>query len=103
MLLITSIHVIYPWILLRRVAVVRSERLTERAIRIWFSPREKIRPLYGLAIADTPLGEWHAFAAIPPLDDGDEGSTSCIIANAGDWTVKLNESPAPHYYMRGRR
>jgi hypothetical protein len=101
MLVIISLHAIYPWLLLRKVAVVRTERLTDHAIRIFFSTKEKIRPLHGIAISDRPLREWHAFAGIPPLDESDGGATSCIISNAGDWTSKTIQSPAPYYYMRG--
>ena len=100
MLIIVSLHAVYPWVLLRKVAVVRSDRLTDHAIRLYFDPKEKIPPLHGLSISNAPLHEWHAFAAIP--DDGSEcGAASCIISRAGDWTAKTIESPAPYYYMRG--
>lgn len=101
MLTVISLHVIYPWVFLRKVAVVRADRLTDRAIRLYFSPKEKVPPLHGLAISTSPFGDWHAFAAIPEIDGSDAGATSCIIANAGDWTARAIESPAPFYYMRG--
>ena len=101
MLIVISLHAIYPWVLLRKVAVVKIERLSDHAIRMYFSPKEKVPPLHGVAISDKPLHEWHGFAAIPDLDGSEGGSTSSIISKAGDWTSKQIESPAPYIYMRG--
>ncbi|EMC92902.1 hypothetical protein BAUCODRAFT_37813 [Baudoinia panamericana UAMH 10762] len=101
LLIIISCHAIYPWLLLRKVAVVRAERLTDHAIRIYYDPRERIPALHGVAISDAPLYEWHGFAAIPPLQESDKGAFSSIISRAGDWTAKTIESPRPYYYMRG--
>ncbi|KAK3652203.1 hypothetical protein LTR56_005336 [Elasticomyces elasticus] len=101
MLVIISLNLIYPWLLLRKVAVIRSERLTLHAIRIFFDRKEKVPELHGLAISSHPLAEWHAFASIPPFSDSDAGAYSCIISNAGDWTGNVVANPAPHYWMRG--
>lgn len=101
LLIILSCHTIYPWLLLRKVPVHKVEHLSDHAVRIYFSPKEKIRPLHGLAISDSVLSEWHAFAAIPDLDGSDDGATSCIISRAGDWTAKTIAKPAEYYYMRG--
>lgn len=99
LLAIVSVHVIYPWVLLRKVPVVRVECLSDRAVRLYFSPKEKIPPLYGLVISDSPLREWHSFAAISGIDD--RGAASCIVSRAGDWTAKTIKHPADFYYMRG--
>lgn len=94
-------HTIYPWVLLRKVPVVKVERLSDHAIRLYFSPQEVIKPLHGLAISDAVLREWHSFAAISDIDGTDGGASSCIISKAGDWTAKTIERPAEAYYMRG--
>ena len=101
LLAIISIHVIYPWVLLRKVPVVRVEHLSNRAVRIYFSPKESIRPLHGVSISDAPLHEWHSFAAISDTGGTDGGAASCIVSKAGDWTAKTVAHPAQFYYMRG--
>lgn len=101
LLIILSIHVVYPWVLLRKVPVVKVEHLSDHAVRLYFSPKEAIRPLHGLAISDSVLREWHSFAAIPDVDGSDGGASSCIVSKAGDWTSKTVECPAKYYYMRG--
>lgn len=97
MLTVITAHAIYPWLLLRKVLVTKTELLSDHAIRIYFSPRERIPPLHGCAISDSPLHEWHSFAAIP----GRDGAASIIVSKAGDWTAKTVHCPAPYYYMRG--
>jgi hypothetical protein len=101
LLAIVSVHVIYPWLLLRKVPVVKTEYLSNRAVRIYFSPKETIRPLHGVSISDAPLHEWHSFAAISDTGGKDGGAASCIVSKAGDWTAKLVDHPAQFYYMRG--
>jgi NAD(P)H-flavin reductase len=101
LLVIVSIHVIYPWVLLRKVQVVKVEHLSDRAVRLYFSPTESIRPLHGVSISDAPLHEWHSFAAISDTDGTDGGAASCIVSKAGDWTARTVDHPADFYYMRG--
>jgi len=101
LLVIISIHVIYPWVLLRKVAVVKTEHLSDRATRLYFSPKESIRPLHGVSISDAPLHEWHSFAAISDTGGTEGGAASCIVSKAGDWTAKTVNHPAAFYYMRG--
>ena len=101
MLLIISINVVYPWLLLRKVPVVKVEHFSDHAIRIYFSPRERMPPLHGCTISDAPLREWHSFAAIPDLDGSEGGANSCIVSKAGDWTTDVIRNPRAFYYMRG--
>lgn len=101
LLVIVSIHVIYPWLLLRKVAVVEVEHLSDRAVRLYFSPEESIRPLHGVSISDAPLHEWHSFAAISDTSGIESGAASCIVSKAGDWTARTVNHPADFYYMRG--
>lgn len=101
LLVIVSIHVIYPWVLLRKVPVVKVEHLSDRAVLLYFSPKESVTPLHGVSISDAPLLEWHSFAAIPDTGGTDGGAASCIVSKAGDWTAKAVDRPADFYYMRG--
>lgn len=101
MLLVVSIHIIYPWVLLRKVPVIKVEHLSDRAVRLYFSPQESIPPLHGVSISDSPLHEWHSFAAISDTGGADGGAASCIVSKAGDWTARTINRPADFYYMRG--
>ena len=101
MLLIITGHIAYPWLLLRKVRVVKTEHLSDHAIRVYFDPREKVRALRGGAISDAPLREWHSFAMIPDLDGRDGGASSCIISKAGGWTSKVISNPPQFFFMRG--
>jgi len=101
MLLVISANVVYPWILLRRVSVTKVEHLSNHAVRLYFSSKERIPALHTFAISDAPLHEWHSFAAIPDTDDREGGASSCIISRAGDWTAETIRNPREFYYMRG--
>lgn len=101
LLLVLSIHVVYPWLRLRKVAVVRQEQLSDHAVRVYFSPKEKIPPLRGCALSNAPLREWHSFAALPGEEGDEECASSCIISKAGDWTAEVIRQPPSYFYMRG--
>lgn len=101
MLLVITMNIAYPWMLLRKVDVVRVENLSDHAIRVYFSPQERIPSLRGSTISDKPLREWHSFAVIPDVDGSDGGAGSCIISRAGDWTDKIIRDPPSFFYMRG--
>lgn len=101
LLLYLSITAIWPYLLLRKVRVVRTEALSDRAIRVYFDPRERIPPQHGAGISKSPLTEWHGFAAINDFDNTEGGSSNMIIAKAGDWTADAIENPPPYYYMKG--
>jgi hypothetical protein len=101
MLLVITANVVYPWLLLRRVPVTKVERLSDHAVRLYFSSKERIPALHAFAISDAPLHEWHSFAAIPDTNDREGGSSSCIVSKAGDWTAETIRNPRESYYMRG--
>lgn len=100
-LLFLSINAIWPWLMLRKVRVVRTENLSDHAIRIYFDPKEKIIPTHGVAISKTPLLEWHSFAAMNDFDGTAGGSSSIVVSRAGDWTSDAIRNPRPYYYMKG--
>ena len=101
MLLLITGNVIYPWILLRRVPVIEVDHLSDHAVRLYFSHKERIPAFYVFAISDAPLHEWHSFAAVPDFDDRKGGAISCIVSKAGDWTAGTIRNPLASYYMRG--
>ncbi|KAK4629010.1 Adenylate-forming reductase [Fulvia fulva] len=101
LLLYLSISAIWPWLLLRKVQIVKTERLSDHAIRLYFDAKERVPPQHGAAISKSPLREWHAFAAIDDFEDAAGGSSSVIISRAGDWTADTIANPAPYYYMKG--
>ncbi|KAF3903367.1 hypothetical protein ABW20_dc0101958 [Dactylellina cionopaga] len=88
-LLIITVCIIYPWLRLRKV-VVRPQRLSNHATRLWFDT-VKVGFCQGFAVSDRPLLEWHTFASLP-----EPGYQSCslLVSNAGDWTKKqINQGP----------
>lgn len=94
-LITMTFHIILPWLRLRKVAFT-AERLSEHAIRLHH--KEHMGPYRGIAIAESPLGEWHPFACFP---DGDGENNSIMISHAGDWTRRTIDSPKSHYWVKG--
>jgi hypothetical protein len=78
MLIVITMNVAYPWMLLRKVDVVKVESLSDHAIRVYFSPRERIPALRGSTISDRPLCEWHSFA-VSSLEPGTGRIRSFVI------------------------
>ncbi|KAK6354324.1 hypothetical protein TWF730_008731 [Orbilia blumenaviensis] len=88
-LIIITACIIYPWLRLRKV-VVRPQRLSQHATRLWFDT-VKVGFCQGFAVSDSPLFEWHTFASLP---EPDFQSCSLLVSNAGDWTKKqINQGP----------
>ncbi|KAK6529780.1 hypothetical protein TWF281_008939 [Arthrobotrys megalospora] len=88
-LIIITVCIIYPWLRLRKV-VVRPQRLSQHATRLWFDT-VKVGFCQGFAVSDRPLFEWHTFASLP---EPDYQSCSLLVSNAGDWTKKqINQGP----------
>lgn len=95
LLIITTAHIILPWLRLRKLHVV-AEKLSDHAVRLHFT--EPIPPFVVHRIAESPLGEWHPFACLPN-PDGPGGSV--IVSRAGDFTARTISSPLSHYWVRG--
>ncbi|KAF3915795.1 hypothetical protein ABW21_db0200963 [Orbilia brochopaga] len=88
-LLVITGCLIFPWLLLRKV-VVRPQRLSDHATRLWFDT-VKVGPCQGFAVSDNPLLEWHTFASLPASD---YSACSLLVSNAGDWTKQqINQGP----------
>ncbi|KAK8199565.1 hypothetical protein IWZ00DRAFT_432569 [Phyllosticta capitalensis] len=97
--IIITIHLIYPWFLLRKVPF-KSENLSNHAIRLTFS--EKLGQFRGVALAATPLGQYHSFATFPNPTAEDPNGQSIVLSNAGDWTkAQMGDNKDREYYLRG--
>ena len=95
-LLVITFFILLPWARLRKVQAW-PEILSDHAVRIHFN-YAKIGAVLGIRIANSPLHEWHPFAAIP---EADGSSFSVIVSDAGDWTKKQIADPAYSYWVRG--
>lgn len=96
-LIITTIHTILPWTMLRRWEF-SPENLSKHAVRLHF--KQTVSPMTGIAISKSPLFEWHPFATMPCLDGSRTGG-SLIVSAAGDWTKRAVEAPRTHYWVKG--
>ena len=56
------------------------------------------RPGHFTRISNSPLMEWHGFAAVP--EPGKEGY-SLVVSRAGDWTSKMIDEPPTQLWVRG--
>ncbi|CAE7209334.1 hypothetical protein P3342_011865 [Pyrenophora teres f. teres] len=93
---VATAAIIFPWLHLRKVAV-RSEVLSNHAVRLWF---DYTTPVVGTAVrlAERPLVDWHGFATITnPNGKG----FSLIVSRAGDFTGRTIERAPTHIYVRG--
>ncbi|XP_014556022.1 hypothetical protein COCVIDRAFT_27099 [Bipolaris victoriae FI3] len=96
LLSVATAAIIFPWLHLRKVPV-RSEVLSNHAIRLWF---DYTTPVVGTAVrlAERPLIDWHGFATITnPEGNG----FSLIVSRAGDFTGRTIERAPTHIYVRG--
>ncbi|KAF2401926.1 hypothetical protein EJ06DRAFT_537184 [Trichodelitschia bisporula] len=91
---IITVHTVLPWLRLRRL-IFTSEFLSRHALRL--NTEHEWAPISGIAIARSPLGEWHQFALFP----GRDGGSSMIISRSGDWTSSTITGPRPRYWVKG--
>ncbi|KAL6708722.1 hypothetical protein ACN47E_002418 [Coniothyrium glycines] len=98
LLTIATMAIIFPWLHLRKVPV-RSEVLSNHAIRLWF---EYTTPIVGTAVrlAERPLVDWHGFATITNQGPNAKGF-SLIVSRAGDFTGRTIERAPTHIWVRG--
>lgn len=102
LLSIISAAIIFPWLHLRKVPV-RSEVLSNHAVRLWF---DYTTPVVGTAVrlAERPLVDWHGFATITnPKTAANPNATgfSLIVSRAGDFTGRTIERAPTHIWVRG--
>jgi len=96
-LILLTLCIIYPWARLR-LERVRSEELSEHAMRLHFDDR-RIDSCMAVRISDNPLRETHAFAVIP--EPGRERGFSVIVSRAGDWTSRMIEKKPEMMWVKG--
>lgn len=102
LLSIATAAIIFPWLHLRKVPV-RSEVLSNHAVRLWF---DYTTPVVGTAVrlAERPLVDWHGFATITnPKTPKNPNATgfSLIVSRAGDFTGRTIERAPTHIWVRG--
>lgn len=100
MLSASTILIVYPWLRTRK-RTFQVEALSSHAVLLRSS---RIAPVgSAVRLADAPLVECHAFAAIPNVA-GEKGF-AVIVSNAGDWTSKfikrLDGSKVQRLWVRG--
>lgn len=98
LLTVATMAIIFPWLFLRKVPV-RSEVLSNHAIRLWF---EYTTPVVGTSVrlAERPLVDWHGFATITNQGPNAKGY-SLIVSRAGDFTGRTIERAPTHIWVRG--
>lgn len=102
LLSISTAAIIIPWLHLRKVAV-RTEVLSNHAVRLWF---DYATPVAGSAVrlAERPLIDWHGFAAIANPRTAQEPNASgfsVIVSRAGDFTGRTIERAPTQIWVRG--
>ncbi|KAJ4350103.1 uncharacterized protein N0V89_008724 [Didymosphaeria variabile] len=113
LLTVATCAIIFPWLFLRKVPV-RSEVLSNHAVRLWFDYTD---PVVGTGVrlgeflennasqfstevflAEKPLRDWHGFATIT---NANGRGFSLVVSNAGDFTKRtINRAPT-HIWVRG--
>ncbi|CAI6337822.1 unnamed protein product [Periconia digitata] len=98
LLSITTAAIIFPWLHLRRVPVLRSEFLSSHAVRLWF---DYTTPVVGTTVrlAFQPLRDWHGFATITNANN--QSGYSLIVSNVGDFTKRAIHTGPEYIYIRG--
>ncbi|KAF1846733.1 acetyl-CoA synthetase-like protein [Cucurbitaria berberidis CBS 394.84] len=98
LLTIATMAIIFPWLFLRKV-LVRSEVLSNHAVRLWFN---YTTPVVGTSVrlAERPLLDWHGFATITNEGPNPNGF-SLIVSRAGDFTGRTIERAPTHIWVRG--
>jgi hypothetical protein len=93
-LIVITFHLVLPWLRLRKWNF-KADQLSDHAVRLNFE--KTLPPLSGLAIAESPMAEWHPFATYPKAG----GGGCMIISNAGDWTKRTILDPKKQYWVKG--
>lgn len=74
------------------------KQLSTHAARVYFD-HSFVEICTTVRLADQPLIETHAFAAIPE-PDGQKGF-SVVVSDAGDWTKRLIQNPPGKLWIKG--
>ncbi|MHA6668490.1 ferredoxin reductase domain-containing protein [Homoserinimonas sp. A447] len=98
MLVVSTVLAVWPWLLLRRVAITVERPSDHAAI---------VRLDYGYvppvgttrAISRHPLFGWHPFACVPAT--AGESGYRMVVSRAGGWTSRFIDHPPTHVWVRG--
>jgi flagellar basal body-associated protein FliL len=98
MLVVSTVLAVWPWLLLRKVAITVERPSSHAAI---------VRLDYGhvppvgttRAISRHPLFGWHPFACVPAAEG--ESGYRMVVSRAGGWTSRFIDHPPTHVWVRG--
>ncbi|KAJ3754842.1 hypothetical protein EV360DRAFT_86477 [Lentinula raphanica] len=94
---ILTASIALQWTRLRK-ETVKSEVLSNHALRLYFDYADEPVPGSFIRISNKPLLDWHSFATIS--EPGKKGF-SIVISRAGDWTSAMIASPPPQVWVKG--
>ncbi|KAH7053305.1 hypothetical protein B0J12DRAFT_659440 [Macrophomina phaseolina] len=99
-LIAITLMIASPWLRLRKVNFT-AENLSDHAVRLNYN--EKLAPFRGVALAESPLGQYHSFATFPNPNSSKPNGQSIIVSKAGDWTAEQvkNKATERQYWLRG--
>jgi hypothetical protein len=98
MLVVSTVLAVWPWLLLRRVAI-SVERPSDHAaiVRLDYG---RVPPVGTTrAISRHPLFGWHPFACVPAA--AGETGYRMVVSRAGGWTSRFIDHPPTHVWVRG--
>ncbi len=98
LLVLTTCLALWPWLLLRRVAVT-VHRPSGHAAIVHVHHDVRYRVGTTRAISRSPLVGWHHFAVVPP--DGVRAGYRMVVSRAGDWTGAFVDNPPHRVWVRG--
>jgi len=98
MLVVSTALALWPWLLLRRVAVT-VERPSDHAaiVRLDYGYTPPVGTTR--AISRHPLFGWHPFACVPAAPG--ESGYRMVVSRAGEWTSRFIDEPPTHVWVRG--
>ncbi|MGW5645786.1 hypothetical protein ACWEV3_33985 [Saccharopolyspora sp. NPDC003752] len=96
-LILVSACILTPWQNLRKVGISVTRPSSHVAI-VNFHYRWAPFNSSSTVFSRSPLGEWHAFAAIDPPPGG--SGYRVVLSRAGDWTSKFVDNPPEHVWTK---
>jgi CRP-like cAMP-binding protein len=99
-LVVTTCGAVWPWLLLRKVALTVERPSSHVAI---LHLDQDLSPPVGTtrAISRGPLYGWHPFANVPVATGSGKRGYRMAVSRAGDWTAEMIDNPPAHVWVRG--
>jgi hypothetical protein len=98
LLALTTTLALWPWLLLRKVAV-DVERPSDHAVIVHLDHDVAVDIGTTRAISRHPLVGWHQFAVVVPAPG--RAGYRMLVSRAGDWTAEFVDDPPTHVWVRG--